>query len=172
MWVSSEPIIVSLRPNNLGRVLFSADVLGASKKQQNDVEFKLDSGSDFTIISRRDLIRSLGYSKEFLNSCPLYYTENPRVNATQVDGTPLPLRYIKNISMMVNGREIINTRIFFQSEEQKGKETRNLFGTDILKYFNWSIDYDKWLLTLSKRNLANVELSPGEKRLEVYDLTS
>jgi hypothetical protein len=60
-----QPIIIYFQQSGLGRVEFSADVSTANGKSFDTFGFKLDSGSDFTTISRDDL-RTLGYTAEFL----------------------------------------------------------------------------------------------------------
>ena len=66
-----EPIVISFSPNNLGRVEFFAYVMTGDKKSLKRIEFKLDSGSDFTTLSYDDLML-LGYSQEFLEVCPYH----------------------------------------------------------------------------------------------------
>jgi hypothetical protein len=46
---------------------------------------------------------------------------------------------------------------------------RNLFGCDILKYFNWEIDYDKGELRLTQRTSAPL-LVAGETQIHIYTL--
>ena len=50
-----HPIIIPFDTNNLGRVEFDADVMTGDRMSLGRVEFKLDSGSDFTTISCDDL---------------------------------------------------------------------------------------------------------------------
>ena len=46
-----HPIIIPFSPSSLGRVEFSAQVMTGDRKTFGEVEFKLDSGSDFTTLS-------------------------------------------------------------------------------------------------------------------------
>jgi len=60
-----EPITIPFEPSGLGRVVFRAYMMTGDRKCLDRIKFKLDSGSDFTTISCRDL-DYLGYSQEFL----------------------------------------------------------------------------------------------------------
>ena len=142
--------------NSLGRVDFFADVVTSEYKSFKGVRFKLDSGSDFTTIDSKDLY-SLGYTREFLESCPFHHL------SASTASNNIRLQYIKNISIKFGGREIQNCRIFFALDSQ----LRSLFGSDILKYFNWGVNYDKKLLQLNKTENAPA-LSEGEEPLQIY----
>ena len=58
------PIIIPFTPNNLGRVEFEAQVITGDRKSLKDVNFKYDSGSDFTTISCDDL-DNFGHTEVF-----------------------------------------------------------------------------------------------------------
>jgi hypothetical protein len=155
-----QPIIINFETSGLGRVGFSADVSTANGKSFDDVDFKLDSGSDFTTISRDDLF-DLGYTLEFLQSCPIYEGGA----STASEGLKLQLRYITDVSIKFGDREIKGCRIYFSLDTN----LRNLFGCDILKYFNREIDYDKGELRLMQR-AAMPQLIVGETPLHIYTL--
>ena len=142
--------------NSLGRVDFAVDVMTSDLKSFDAVRFKLDSGSDFTTISCEDL-DNLGYTREFLEKCSLHH-----LSAITASGN-IRLQYIKNISIKFGEREIQNCRIFFALDSQ----LRSLFGSDILKYFNWGVNYDKKLLQLNKAETVPA-LSEGEVPLQIY----
>jgi hypothetical protein len=116
----------------------------------------LDSGSDFTTLSCEDL-DNLGYDRDFLESCPFHHTN---ASTASVD---IKLQYIKNLSIKFGEREIQNCRIFFTFDSQ----LRSLFGSDILKYFNWGVNYDNRLLQLDKAKTLP-SLSEGETPLQIY----
>jgi len=97
-----QPIIVPFTPNNLGRVIFEAQVMTGDRKSFNDVEFKLDSGSDFTTISCDDLA-ILGYECDFLESCPFHNTQVSTASGDLI----LPLRYISDVSIKFDNRETL-----------------------------------------------------------------
>jgi hypothetical protein len=141
-------------------VEFSADVSTANGKSFDTFGFKLDSGSDFTTISRNDL-RTLGYTAEFLQNCPIYAGGV----STASEGLKLQLRYITNISIKLGDRELQGCRIYFSLDTN----LRNLFGCDILKYFNWETDYDKGELRLMQR-ASSPQLTHGETPLHIYTL--
>jgi hypothetical protein len=63
------PIVIPFPKNGLGRVEFRAHVMTGDRKSLKGVDFKYDSGSDFTTLSCDDLDR-LGYARDYLESCP------------------------------------------------------------------------------------------------------
>jgi hypothetical protein len=156
-----QPITVSFQPNSLGRVIFSAEVMTGDCKSFDSIEFKLDSGSDFTTLSCEDL-NDLGYSEEFLQSQPFRET---LASAASTELT-LHLQYIDSVSIKLGDRELQNCRIFFAL----GTKLRSLFGSDILKYFNREIDYDAGKFKLTQRATAP-ELAVGENALQIYELS-
>ncbi len=153
------PIVVSFNPSSLGRVEFDAGIMTADRKSFVDITFKLDSGSDFTTLSCEDL-DALGYSEEYLRSCKVHG------EASTASGK-VDLRYIENVSIKFGDRELQGCRIFFTL----GAEMRSLFGSDILKYFNREINYDKGELRLNKRDEAP-SLSAGENPVQIYSVVS
>jgi hypothetical protein len=155
-----QPISVPFTPSGLGRVEFTAGVSTADRKSFYSVNFKLDSGSDFTTISCNDLIK-LGYTQDFLQNCPLYANEA----STATEELKLQLRYITDVSLKFGDRELQGCRIFFAPDT----ELRSLFGSDVLKYFNWEVNYDESKLKLTQR--ASVPaLTLGEKPIQIYNL--
>jgi hypothetical protein len=154
------PITISFIPNSLGRVEFVAHVMTGDRKSLDSVRFKYDSGSDFTTLSCKDLVR-LGYTEEYLKSC-LHHESG----ATLAMGEhKTPLQYITNVSIKFGDRELQHCRVFFAL----GTTLRSFFGSDILKYFNRSIDYDSGELMLSERKSVP-ELSTGEVPIQIYSL--
>jgi hypothetical protein len=103
-----QPIIIRFKPSVVGRVGFTANVLTGDGKSLGAVDFKLDSGSDFTTISCDDL-EKLGYTQEFLQNCPVYANEAQAAS----DDLTLRLRYITNVSIKFGDRELQSCRIYF-----------------------------------------------------------
>jgi len=153
-----EPVIIHFQASSLGRIEFSVDVLKGDFKSFKAVRFKLDSGSDFTTVDCDDLYE-LGYTQDFLAKCPFHTTIASTASAD------IRLQYIKNISIKFDDREIQGCRIFFSQD--KGTQLRSLFGCDILKYFNWEINYDKSILRLAYVE-NKPQLSEGETPLQIY----
>ena len=154
------PIIIKFAPNNLGRVIFEAQVMTGDRKSLGDIRFKYDSGSDFTTISCDDL-RRLGYSQEFLKSCPYHNSEI----TLAMGENKTALQYITNISIKFGDRELQHCRIFFAL----GSTLRSLFGSDILKYFDREISYSLGELRLLKR-CDTPPLSKGEVPIHIYSV--
>jgi hypothetical protein len=155
-----QPIIIPFSPCNLGRVIFDAQVMTGDRKTFGDVKFKLDSGSDFTTISCDDL-EMLGYEEDYLKSRAYH----PLNASTASEDLILPLQYITDVSIKFMDREIQGCRVFFAI----GTKLGNLFGSDILKYFNREINYDKGELKLLDLKSKPV-LSPGEKPIQIYSI--
>ena len=156
------PIVIPFDINNLGRVEFDLDVMTGDRKTLGTVEFKLDSGSDFTTISCDDL-ETLGYTIDYLKSCPFHQ----RKASTASDEYRLPLQYITNVSIKIGTRELQGCRIFFALNTK----LRSLFGSDILKYFNWEVSYEKGELKLTELESKPL-LSEGETLIHIYSLES
>ncbi|MDR2599643.1 MAG: hypothetical protein LBC73_05150 [Oscillospiraceae bacterium] len=155
-----QPIVIPFIPTSLGRVEFTAGVMTGDRKTFKLVEFKLDSGSDFTTISCDDL-EELGYSEEYLKSCPHHST----YASTASDDLVLPLQYISDVSIKFEDRELQGCRIFFAL----GTKLRSLFGSDILKYFNREINYDSCELRLIELKSKPI-LSVKEKPIRIYSI--
>ena len=155
-----HPINIPFDTNNLGRVEFDADVITGDRMSLGKVEFKLDSGSDFTTISCDDL-ETLGYTIDYLKTCPYHRSKA----STASDELHLPLQYITNVSIKFEDRELQGCRIFFALNTK----LRSLFGSDILKYFNREINYDNGTLTLNELACAPI-LSDGETPIHIYSL--
>jgi len=156
-----KPIIIPFKTNSLGRIMFNTGILAGDYKSTKDVEFKFDSGSDFTTIHWDVLTEVLEFSEKFLDDCPFHH--DPASAAGTKD---IPLQYITNMSMKFGDRELQGVRIFFA----KNTEMRSLLGSDVLKYFNWDVNYDKGIFQLAERETKPL-LSKGEERpIEIYSL--
>ncbi|MCL2223729.1 MAG: retroviral-like aspartic protease family protein [Defluviitaleaceae bacterium] len=151
-------IIIPFEFNSLGRVDFNANVMTSDFKSFKGVRFKLDSGSDFTTIDSKDLY-NLGYTHKVLERCPFHHL------IASTASSDIRLQYIQNVSIKFSEHEIQNCRIFFALDSQ----LRSLFGSDILKYFNWGVNYDNKILQLDKTKNMPV-LSEGEKPLQIYTI--
>ena len=155
-----ESIVIPFITSRLGRVVFLADAMTGNRKSFDEVYFKLDSGSDFTTLDCESL-EYLGYTREYLERCP--YHQRPA--STAHEERNLTLQYIPNMSLKFGVREIQNCRIFFAIDTG----LRSLFGTDILKYFNWEVNYENGLLTMSQVS-GKPLLAEGESELQIYSL--
>jgi len=130
------------------------------KKSFDTVRFKLDSGSDFTTLSCEDL-DNLGYSEEYLRSCKVHGKAH---TATSVE---VDLQYIEGVSIKFGDRELQGCRIFFAL----GSGMRSLFGSDILKYFNREINYDKGELRLDLTENPP-GLAQNETPIQIYSVSN
>ncbi|MDR0220246.1 MAG: retroviral-like aspartic protease family protein [Lachnospiraceae bacterium] len=151
-----QAINIHFEPHGLGRVEFDAEVSTGDKKSLHKIAFKLDSGSDFTTLSCDDL-KKLGYTEEYLQNRPTHV--NKASGATE----EITLRFIEGVSIKFGERELQGCKVFFAL----GTELRSLFGSDILKYFNWEVDNDEGELRLTQRETLP-ELSEGEVPIQIY----
>jgi len=154
-----KTIILDFETNEVGRILIDVKVLTGNSLSHKTVKFRLDTGADYTIIGM-DTLRHLGYTDEFLHSCP-----KEKYPATAANNTKVQLHYLENVSIMFNEREIQGCRIYFSPNAKM----RNLFGCNILKYFNYMINYDFAEILLQERSTMP-QLSEGEKPIQVYEI--
>jgi len=162
MILGNIPIIIPFIPNQLGRILFPVQVQSGDGLSHREVEFKLDTGSDFTLLSQGSL-KKLGYSEAMLKACPTF-KGNPSTANSKQGGK---LQYLSNISIKFFDREIQGCTVYFSLVD----DYRNLFGADILKYFNKNIDEDKGILTLTKK-IKPPLLLENEVPIQIYSLES
>ena len=134
----NKPIIIPFEPNNKGRIMLKIGVL-TKQKSFISIEFKLATGSAYTILSLKDL-KYLGYTEEFLSKCDIIYPEG--ISETY------RLGYIENLSLKFENMEIKNYTVFFSFNDN----LCSMLGSDILKYFNIKVDNDLSELTLILRN--------------------
>jgi hypothetical protein len=134
--------------------------LTGDRKSLRRTLFKLDSGSDFTTISIEEL-KKLGYTGNFLRACPFY--ESGASGAS--DEIKLSLQYITNVSIKFGNRELQGCRVFFAL----GTTLRSLLGSDILKYFNFEINYDSGEFRLAEA-VTRPRIVDGEPRIQIYSL--
>ncbi|MCL1999115.1 MAG: retroviral-like aspartic protease family protein [Turicibacter sp.] len=158
-WAKSyEPIMIDFTSDKWGRVYIKADILKSDLLSFDEIEFKLDTASDFVTLSMTDLYK-LGYTDEHLRTCPTHGI------VTTADGKEIVLQYLTNISIKFEDREFQQVKVYFAI----GTKMRTLFGNNILKYFNLTIDRDKGFVALNRRT-TEPTLSAGELPLQIYSL--
>jgi hypothetical protein len=156
-----EPITIPIKKSGWGRVVFDAMVSTGDMKSLDLATFKLDSGSDFTTLSETTL-KNLGYTDEYLRSRPAHAGE---ASTATEDDKLKNLQYIEHVSIKFEDRELQGCRIYFAL----GTKLRNLFGCDMMRYFNREIDYDKCEMRLTER-VTDPQLLDDEKPIQIYNL--
>ncbi|MCL1987980.1 MAG: retroviral-like aspartic protease family protein [Firmicutes bacterium] len=156
--MNKVPIEIPFTSDWPGRINISLDVSTSNLLGFGNVDFKLDTGSDFVTINMDDLHR-LGYTDEQLKSCPIHGI------ATTADGKKVNLQYMTNVSIKYKNREIQQATIYFAI----GTKMRNLLGNNWLKYFDIKIKRKSSLLTLTETT-EPPELTDGEIPMQIYDL--
>ncbi|MCL1999018.1 MAG: retroviral-like aspartic protease family protein [Turicibacter sp.] len=153
------PIVINFENDESGRIMFDLKMLKANLLDHDLVRFKFDTGADLTVISCEDLTR-LGYTHEFLQNCP-EYMKKPVYTA---NGERVYLKYISNISIMFGDRELQGCDLHFSLKP----DLHNLFGTDILRYFDINISYTNSEIYLYKRDEES--LTAETSHLQIYSL--
>ncbi|MCL2086845.1 MAG: retropepsin-like domain-containing protein [Oscillospiraceae bacterium] len=171
------PIKINFETDERGRVDFEADVTTFDSKSLRPIKFKLDTASDFTTLSDEALER-LGYTEELLlNEC------NDITHKAITGAGEIPLRHIDNVSIKFGDREIQHARVFFMLKkdldikirqaidkgEIKQPKLNTLLGSDLMKHFNFTVNYDDLELTLWKTT-RTPKLSQGEKPIQIYSV--
>lgn len=159
-----EPIIVIFTQLSTGRIEFEAEVMTSDRKSLDTVTFKMDTASDFTTLSYDDL-KLLGYKDDFLYKCSV-------VTEASTAGGRIELRYIDNVSIKIGNRELQGCRIFFSLRN----DLRSLFGSDILKYFNYSVNFDiddtgEIGEFKMQKTIRLPQLSNNERQIYIYSLS-
>ncbi|MCL1997189.1 MAG: retroviral-like aspartic protease family protein [Turicibacter sp.] len=103
---------------------------------------KLDTGADVTTISKTTLNR-LGYDNDWIAANII---NDPKRTMKSAGVQKKPAYYVILPAVNILGRDLVNwpLHILPQSEQ----DYPNLLGIDILQYFNFSFDYEKWEFTL------------------------
>ena len=164
-----KKIEIDFAPNGLGRVEFEVKipVIGDRRKHQMfaQVTFKLDTASDFTTLSLRDL-KKLGYKLDELKKCD-FHIDSKTGERVLVNGR-FPIQYMDDFMIIIGQTVIKNVRVFFVTNESEN--LRSLFGGDITKYFNYTVNSDERRLTLWKM-ISEPDLIPGEIPIEICAYT-
>ncbi|MCL2016156.1 MAG: retroviral-like aspartic protease family protein [Defluviitaleaceae bacterium] len=156
--LDKKPIEIPFTSDSPGRVNISLDLSTSDFRNFGNVDFKLDTGSDFVTVNIEDLHR-LGYTDNQLKSCPIHGI------ATTADGKEVKLQYMTNISIKYKERELQQATIYFAL----GTQMRNLLGNNWLKYFDIEIKRKASLLTLAETT-EPPQLTDGEIPMQIYDL--
>ena len=154
-----KTIVLDFETNEMGSIWVELNVLRGDFLSHENVNFKFDTGADYTVIAVETL-KDLGYTDDFLRSCP-----KDKYPATMADGSKVQLYYLENVSIMFKEREIQSCRIYFSLNAKM----RTLFGCNILKFFNYTINYDSAEIFLYERSTLP-QLSEGEQPIQIYEI--
>ena len=139
----------------IGRIDVEIHVQGAALTLLYPINCKLDTGSDFTTINHKSLLK-IGYTKEFLQNCS-YCSETV---TTVTEHQRLRLQYIENIIVLLDCVELRNQRIYFSMDIP----LRNLLGLDLLKHFNMDVDREQSRVSLSVTKSLTERIEAGLER--------
>ena len=127
------------------------------------VNFKFDTGSDYTTISKKNLI-AIGYDMEWINQ-NVIVLKNDITTAT---GDVVNAGYIQLPLINILEYECIKWPFHIIIDESK--DFRNLIGLDLLTYFDCHIIYSKNIFTadMVKNPIHRFRFLPGQ---EIHELS-
>ena len=129
------------------------------------VQFKVDTGADFTTISKKELV-SLGYSYDWIEQ---NIKEDPYHTLSRAGGKPQPAYYVQISLSNILGRELINWPFYIRKERHL--DFPCLLGLNILTYFNFQFDYEKWIFSI--KHIVNPKFKlPMLVEQTIYDITT
>ena len=128
------------------------------------VEFKVDTGADFTTISKISLIK-LGYSKDWIDKNMVVHKDEDM--PTTASGDKINAGYIQLPLINILGYE--GKQWPFQVILDDTKDFRNLLGRDLLTGFNYSFNNDEDVFTIAgaKEFKPLFSFLPGQQINEV-----
>ena len=137
-----------------------------SKQQTlSRVQFKVDTGADFTTISKKELV-SLGYSYDWIEQ---NIKEDTNHTLSRAGGKPQSAYYIQISLSNILGRELINWPFYIRKEPHL--DFPNLLGLNILTYFNFQFDYREWIFLIE--HIVNPKYKlPMMVEQSIYDIVS
>jgi predicted aspartyl protease len=143
-----------------GRVYLPMSIKPKDKITMRYVQFMVDTGADFTTISKSDLL-DLGYDKDWIrqNTIALDEKDKPKI----ATGEKVDAGYVQLPLINVLGYEGKNWA--FQIVIDENKDFENLLGRDLLTGFNYTFNNDKDEFTID-RALAfkpRSEFLPGQE---------
>lgn len=155
-----RPLTATFVPNAEGRVLIDVDVICSDKISYETIVFKLDTGSDFTVLNNNVLKDVLGYSDSDLRACPKH--DKPVITAS---GEELFFRYIRGSLIRIDGQRM-RCDIYFCVDKTV---QNNLLGANLLKNFKLAIDNDANTVHFIERQ-TEVLMGKGETPLQLFEL--
>jgi len=157
-----ENLTIKIDTDDYGQVFVYPHILTRDKKVKERIKFELDSGSSYTTMSCDDL-SILGYEKSILNSFKDY-------KSVKTAGGEIMLKHLGYITLLFEGIGIDNVNIYF-SLDYEGKTLGTLLGSDFLKFFNYSVNYDIPELYIEKTKRIP-PVTRDEKPLKIYSIGS
>ncbi|MCL2016385.1 MAG: retroviral-like aspartic protease family protein [Defluviitaleaceae bacterium] len=136
--MSNQP--VSLSPE--GRAIVELFLKPLNKVILESIDFKLDTGADVTTIDKATL-NKLGYSNNWIASNTVKSTD---LTLQSAGVKRKPAYYIILPTINILGRDFTNWPLHILPTADENYP--NLLGIDILQYFNFKFNYEKWEFTL------------------------
>jgi len=128
------------------------------------IDFKVDTGADYTTISKVALAR-IGYDMGWIKQNAVAFEDKDK--PTTADGTKVNAGYIQLPLINILGYE--GKQWPFQIIVDEDKDFRNLLGRDLLTGFNYCTNNDEKKFTIEKTKVFNPEfpLLPNQEINEV-----
>ncbi|MDR2166288.1 MAG: retropepsin-like domain-containing protein [Clostridiales bacterium] len=123
-----------------GKIIVPMNIQDANLKDMSEVDFKVDTGSDYTTISKKELY-TLGYSADWIKQNAI---RNDR-DAKTADGSTIPIYFLQIPKMNILGTEVSNMRLHILLDGDGGaaRDLNNLLGLDLLLSFNYMVNNDE-----------------------------
>jgi predicted aspartyl protease len=122
------------------------------KRHLSEVQFKVDSGADLSTISKIHLIR-IGYSYEWIEA---HMIADLTHTLSRAGGTAEPAYYIKFDVINLLDKEFVNWPLYIRKE--RNVDFPNLLGINMLTYFNFQFDYEKWIFGIKSISQPKTKL--------------
>jgi len=128
-----------------GRAYVAINIKPLESITLTEVTFKVDTGADFTTISKKNLV-SLGYNMDWIKQNAVVYDDKDK--PTTAAGEKINAGYIQLPLINLFGYEGKNW--VFQIIMDENQDFRNLLGRDLLTGFNYNFDNDEDIFTISR----------------------
>jgi predicted aspartyl protease len=151
--------MVKFEFSKFGRVLLPVFIKPYNKTTMRYLEFMVDTGADYTTISKQTLI-ALGYGKDWLNQNTVTIKETAKPKTAT--GEKVNAGFIQLPLINLLGYEAKNWA--FQIIIDEEQDFVNLLGRDLLTGFNYTFDNDKDEFTIARAKAfkPRSEFLPGQ----------
>jgi len=134
--------------SELGRVYCPINIKPLEGTVMLPVQFKIDTGADKTTISKANL-SLLGYDMEWIKQNAVIFKEEEK--PTTASGEKVNAGYVQLPLINILGYE--GKSWPFQIIIDENQDFRNLLGRDLLTGFNYCVDNDNDIFTISKAKI-------------------
>ena len=151
----------------MGRAFVPIYIKPFASTTMNPINFKVDTGSDITTISKRDLAY-MGFTTDWIKQNANIYGHADK--PTTASGEKVDAGYVLIPLLNILGYEAKNWPIQIIMDEDH--DFRNLLGRDLLVGFNFCFDFDSNHFTIEKTKafIPRIPLLPTQEINEIKSL--